>query len=162
MRFLSYRILNLAGFFLIVFILGFAVYLQQNLHLQPCPLCILQRILFAILGILFFTGSLYQPKQLFRRLFAAVLLIVASLGTLLASRQVYLQHLAPGQQPPCAPNFYYLLQNFPLRQSLPIFFRGSGDCAEIQWTLWHMSIAEWSLGFFIIFAGLALVQMLRK
>jgi protein dithiol:quinone oxidoreductase len=162
MRFFSYRILNLAGFLLIVFILGCAIYLQQHLHLQPCPLCIMQRILFGILGILFFIGSLYQPKRFFRTLYAILLLVVSILGVLLASRQVYLQHLPPGEQPACAPNFYYLLQHFPFSQSLPIFFRGSGDCATVQWTLWHLSIAEWSLGFFIIFAGVGLMQMWRK
>lgn len=162
MRFFSNRQYNLIGLLLVLTILGAAVYLQMGLGLEPCPLCLLQRFCFILLGLLFFIGIFYSPMQLGRIVHALLILFVAVLGGIIAARQIWLQHLPAGQAPACMPGFYYLLQHFSLREALPIIFKGSQDCADIQWLFLHLSMPEWSLIFFILFALWAIVQMVRR
>ena len=46
-----------------------------------------------------------------------------------------------------------MLENFPLTEVLPKVFRGSGDCSESAWTLVGLTIADWSLLWFVVLAA---------
>jgi disulfide bond formation protein DsbB len=75
---------------------------------------------------------------------------------------VYLQHLPPEQVPACGPDLFYMLDNFPIARTLQMLLRGSGQCAEVHWRFLGLSIAEWSLVWFALFAVAALYLALRK
>lgn len=161
MQFFSYRSLNFVGFMIIVCLLLMALYLQQH-GIEPCPLCIIQRFIFFILGLLFFLGTVYEPSRKWRVINSVVILILALFGAFVASRQVWLQHLPTGTAPACGPGLYYIIQNLPLSQAVQMIFRGTADCATVTWTLLGFSVAEWSLAFFISFIFLAFIQGARK
>jgi disulfide bond formation protein DsbB len=83
-------------------------------------------------------------------------------GTATAARQVWLQHLPPELVPQCGPDLYFMMDNFPLSKVLTNLLRGSGQCAEVNWTFLGGSIALWSLIWFVIFSVFALYAILYQ
>lgn len=160
----SHRHINLFGLLLCVLLLLVAAYLQFALHLQPCPLCIIQRIIIVALGLLFLVGALHiPPLKLWRRVHGAVIALVGSLGIATAARHIWLHHLPTDQIPPCGPGIDYLLQTLPLHQMLSVMLQGgTADCARDTWTLLYLTIPEWNILFFGIFTALGLWHLLRK
>ena len=75
---------------------------------------------------------------------------------------MYLQHLPPDQVPACGPDLFYMVENLPVARTLTLLFRGSGQCAEVKWRFLGLSIAEWSLVWFVLFAVLAVVLAVKK
>jgi len=119
--------------------------------LEPCPLCIFQRIFVIALGVVMLVAAIHDPGLLWRRIYGGAVLVLALLGVAIAGRHVWLQHLPADQVPECGPGLEYMLQSFPFMQALEMVFRGSGECAEVQWTFAGLSIPEWTL---VIFAGI--------
>jgi disulfide bond formation protein DsbB len=149
---LSQRWLLVYGFALCVGLILTALYFQHVMGLDPCPLCIFQRILVIALGALMLAGAIHDPRGLWRRVYGAAMLVVAALGVLVAGRHVWLQSLPPDQVPECGPGLEYMLNAFPLTEALEMVFRGSGECAEVQWSFLGLSIPGWTL---LIFIGIA-------
>jgi len=138
------------GFLICLGLLGFALYLQHYEQQDPCPLCILQRIVFIVLAVVFLIAALHGPGRLGSAIYGSALFVVAAVGATLAARHVWLQHLPPRQVPECGPGLEYLLKKLPLGQVLEKVFKGSGECAEVGWRFLSLSIAEWSLLWFIV------------
>jgi len=135
---------------LCVFILVLAYYWQWSLHLEPCPLCLMQRALFVLLAVIFFIHWCHQPSRLcLHRWYGAVILLIAGAGIVISGRQVWLQHLPADQQPPCGASLTYMFAHFPLGELLLALFNGHGNCADIIMQVWGFSLAQWSLVFFI-------------
>jgi disulfide bond formation protein DsbB len=89
----------------------------------------------------------------------AVLAALAGIG--FAARQVYLQ-ATPSESRGCGPGFDYIVNAFPLSEMLPMLFRGTGDCAHIDW-IWHgVTLPMMSLASFVVFAGLLGRGLLRQ
>ena len=147
---ITYRHLFILAALACAGLLAFALYLQEALHLEPCPLCIFQRVCVMAIGAVALMAALHNPGRLGRRLYAGLLGLLAIGGAALAGRQVWLQHLPADQVPECGPGLEYMLEAFPLNQTLQLVLRGSGECAKVDWTLLGFSIAEWML---IVFAG---------
>ena len=78
-------------------------------------------------------------------------------------RQTWLQHLPPDQVPECGPGLDYMLEVFPFQEAISMILKGSGECAEVQWTFLSLSIAEWSLVCFsaIIIATIVAIFKLK-
>ncbi|MGI9229691.1 MAG: disulfide bond formation protein B [Gammaproteobacteria bacterium] len=131
-------------------LLSYGYYLQFAQGLEPCPLCILQRL--AFIGVLLFCllGLLHGPGKTGVRLYSSLAAISAALGIGIAARQVWLQHLPTDQVPDCGPGLEFMLQAFPLSEAIQMILKGSGECAEVDWLFLSMSIAEWSLACFIL------------
>jgi protein dithiol:quinone oxidoreductase len=146
---------RLTSFFLMLVCIGllsFAAYLQINLGLMPCPLCVIQRIFLALLVLVFLVGSLYTPTERSTQRFHSSLIIICSgLGAFFAARHAWLTMQPPGSVPTCSPTLSYMLQNLPLTQTLKTMFSGSGDCARDVWQLFGLNIPQWTLLFFIAF-----------
>lgn len=133
-------------------LLGFAAYLQISLGLAPCPLCVLQRIMFALLILVFLVGSLYTSSERYgKRLHSIFIIIFSGLGVLLSGKQVWLMMQPPGTVPTCSPTLEYMLQNLPLTQTLKIMLQGSGDCARETWQMFGLTVPQWSLALFLLF-----------
>jgi disulfide bond formation protein DsbB len=131
--------------------MGVALYLQHALRLEPCPLCVFQRIFVIALGAVMLVAAIHDPAGVGRRVYGALVAVLGLMGVGVAGRHVWLQHLPADQVPECGPGLEYMLDAFPLTEALSMVFRGSGECAEVQWTLLWLSIPEWTL---IIFLGL--------
>lgn len=157
----SLRSVHTFGVFTCVFLLAFALYLQSFNGLVPCPLCVIQRIVIFILGLLFLVGALHVPNKRWRLVHNTVIFLVAALGILAAGRQAFLESLPPGQAPPCGPTFEYILQTFPFRDAIAQIIAGTPDCATVTWVFLGLSIPSWTLLFFILFAVIGIFQALR-
>lgn len=148
----SQRWLFAGGFTLCAALLATALYFQHVMGLEPCPLCIFQRMFVIALGVVMLVAAIHNPGLLWRRVYGGAVLVLALFGVAVAGRHVWLQHLPPDRVPECGPGLEYMLQSFPLMQAFEMVFRGSGECAEVQWTFVGLSIPEWTL---VIFAGIA-------
>ncbi len=156
------RKLSLFAFLLCLSLLGFAMYLQYSLGLQPCPLCVVQRFCIAVLGLMFMVGSLYIPRnRVSRWIFSLFIVIIATLGILTSLRHLWLEHQPAGSVPSCSASLDYMLQNFPMSQTLIQLFNGSGDCAQVSWQFLSLSIPAWTLISFVIFFLLGLLRLTR-
>jgi len=158
---ISPRIGYLAGFAICLSLLAFALYLQYYQYQDPCPLCILQRIAFIAMMVVFLAGAIHGPRRIGAFVYSTVLVLISVAGGGIATRHVWLQHLPRDQVPQCGPGLNYMLDRFPLAQALEKIFRGSGECAEVGWRFLGLSIAEWSLVWFVLLAALAAYIALR-
>ena len=142
-------------------LLGFALYLQYYQNQEPCPLCILQRVAFIAMMALFLVAALHGPRRRGAIVYSTLLVITAGIGAAIAGRQVWLQHLPASKVPACGPGLEYMLEQFPLSQALSKIFAGSGECAEVTWRFLGLSIAEWSLAWFVVLALFAVYIAMR-
>ena len=152
---LTPRLGYLAGLLICGALFAFALYLQYYEYQNPCPLCILQRIAFIAMMVVFLAGAIHGPRRTGAIICSTLLVIIAAIGAGIATRHVWLQHLPKDQVPECGPGLEYMLNKFPLTQALEKVFRGSGECAEVGWTFLTLSIAEWSLAWFVLLGVLA-------
>jgi disulfide bond formation protein DsbB len=136
---------NLAGFLACVAMLAYAFYSQFHDGLDPCPLCIFQRIGVAALGVVFLLALLHNPGLIGARIYAILIAVTASAGAAVAGRHVWLTHLPPDQVPACGPGLEYMLEVFPLGDTLRMVLTGSGECAKIDWQLFGLSMPAWVL-----------------
>ncbi len=157
----SYRIIHWMMVLGAAAILAFAFYLEQVQGLVPCPLCITQRVFFGLVGGVALLAALHNPVAVGRRVYAAFILLFSLVGGGVAARQLWLQQLPPEEVPACGPGVDYLLEVLPWHELAPIFFRGSGNCAEVAWTFLGLSIPGWSLLAFILMTA-ATWQAVRR
>jgi disulfide bond formation protein DsbB len=158
---LPHRITYLVIFLVCVGLLGFGVYLEVVRGIEPCPLCIIQRLFFVLVGTGSLIAALHNPRRFGIRLYSISLGLFSMGGAAVAGRQVWLQHLPPDQVPECGPGLEYMLEVYPLGEAILKVLKGTGDCAEIGWSFLGFSIAEWALVFFILFVGISAVQIWR-
>ena len=153
------RICFLLGFLICVVLLAIAVYFQLVDGLEPCPLCISQRLVILLIGLVFLVAGLHNPKQTGIKGYALFGTVVALLGASIASRHVWLQHLPPEEVPECGPGLAYMFQYFPLFDTLKLMLSGTGDCAKVDWTMLGFSMPAWTLLAFIMLAMLSFLQI---
>lgn len=128
--------------------------MQYAIGLEPCPMCIVQRYAYMVLGIIAFCSWLWG-KRTCNRWSALVAALVAGGGAFVAARQSWLQWYPP-EVLTCGRDFYGMVQTFPLSRALPMIFAGKGDCSEVDWSFLGLSIANWSFLAFC-FMGLMLL-----
>jgi protein dithiol:quinone oxidoreductase len=130
--------------------------LQHVVGLEPCPMCIVQRYCLIAVGVFALLGSLKPSTAGWWKSFGGLALLFSAFGAFTAARQSWLQWNPP-EFATCGRDFYGMIENYPISRSLPMIFRGSGDCTAIDWTFLGLSIANWS---FIAFAGFSIVLLL--
>jgi len=157
---LSSRAWFFIGFLVCTGLILIALYLQYFVHLEPCPLCMLQRVCFITLGMVFLVGALHGPGKTGTRVYAFVGLIPAFTGLGLAARHTWLQYNPP-EYVSCAGDFYSQLDRITIGRLISNALRATGDCSKVDWTLLKLSIAEWSLIWFLILAVLGLFLLVR-
>ncbi len=144
-----------------VFLMGVALFLEYAMELEPCPMCIFQRIAVIATGLIALFAAIHGPGIKGIRVYAGLGLATASAGAGLALRHLWLQSLPEDQVPACGPSLDYLLDVFPLTEVLSMVLQGDGSCAEVLWSFMGLSIPGWLL---VAFAGLMLIclfQLLR-
>lgn len=158
----SPRLLFLLIAAIIAALYGYALYEQHVNGLEPCPLCMSQRLFYALAGVVAALGALHAPAVAGRRIYAALIALSALGGAGVAGRQVWLQHLPPERVPACGPSLEYMLDTLPFADVLKRMVQGDGNCALVDWSFLGLSMAEWSLGWFIVIAALAGWQFVRR
>ena len=158
----SYRSLAFIGLLTCIASMLFAVlYLENILFLDPCPLCILDRVVIIALGVVFLLALLHGPRTIFTKVYGFLGIVLSSIGIALASRHIWLQNLPKDQVPECGPDLYYMLDTLPLFDVLKKTLTGSGSCAEISWTFANLTIPEQTLILFVFLLILSVIQTLR-
>jgi disulfide bond formation protein DsbB len=159
----SFRLRFLLGFVACVGLIGFALYAQNHWNLNPCPLCIFQRIAFAALALVFLFGGLFAPRSIRgRRVRGVVALIPALVGAGIAGRHVWLTHLPPDQVPACGPPLDFMMEANPLTDVIRLVLTGSGECAKVDWTFLGLSMPAWSLVWFLLLGAWIVLTAFRK
>lgn len=154
---------NILGFVVCALALATAyLYFQNYLGLNPCPLCIFQRIAMFVTGMVFLAAALQNPGLLGARVYAILILFGSASGVAIAARHVWIQHLPPDQVPSCGPSLEYMLQAFSLGDTIRRVLAGSGDCAVIDWTFLSLSIPAWVLVIFIVLGLIGVLGNWRR
>ena len=141
-------------------LLGFGYYLEFVEGLEPCPMCMMQRLAFFAVGLIALIASIHGAKGAIRRLYGFFLAAFAGGGAAIATRQIWLQRLPPSEVPECGPGWNYMVEMYPLGQVIKDALIGTGDCAEVSWTFLGRSIPEWSVLWFVLFAVVGVLQLL--
>ncbi|MDH4482731.1 MAG: disulfide bond formation protein B [Rhodoferax sp.] len=152
-RFLVFLSLGCVG------LLAFGLYMQHVVGLEPCPMCIVQRYAMVLVALV---AGLAATRSSRGALLTSslVLLLIAGFGGFVAARQSWLQWYPP-EVLSCGRDLYGMIETFPLQRVIPMVFKGSGDCAAVDWTFLGGSIANWSFLSFCAIALVALLMVLR-
>jgi len=142
-------------------LLGFALYKQYQDFLDPCPLCVMQRVAFMWMGAAALLAAIHNPAARGQRVYNWIIILGAAFGAAVAGRHVWLQHLPPELVPECGPGLNYMLENFPLSETLSTVFLGSGSCAEVHWSFLGLSMPEWTLSWFLLLGATTVWMMFR-
>ena len=156
------RIWFLLGALACLSLLSMGAYFQLIQDLEPCPLCISQRLAILLTGIIFLIAGLHNPAPVGIKLYALLGTLSALFGASISTRHVWLQHLPPDQVPECSPGISFMLQNFPLFDTVKLMLNGTGDCAKIDWTLLGFSMPAWTLVAFLSLAALSILQIWNR
>lgn len=155
------RSLFLLAFMAGALTLGASFYLEYGALLRPCFLCLVQRIFLAVFTLINLVATLHGPKRNGIYLYWLASMGSALLGAVTAVRQVLLQNTPPEQLPNCWPSLQYMIEKLSFWQALKLTFKGTVDCVEINWTLFDLSLPEWSLLFFVAMLILGAAQFSR-
>jgi disulfide bond formation protein DsbB len=156
---MTFRVGAALGALACALLLGYGYYLQYGKGLEPCPLCLLQRGFFYAVLAVFAVAAIHGRGKI---VYASLAALLAAGGIAAAGRQVWLQHLPPDQVPQCGPDLFFMLENFPLSRTLKTLISGTGECAVVDWTFLGLSIAEWSLAWFVALFCYALWLAFRR
>ena len=156
------RLMWLGALLSIVGLMSYAIYAERVLYLDPCPLCITQRLFYVLIGVFALIGLLFIHRRRVQQSAAVMMALSAVGGITTAGRQVWLQHLPPEKVPECGPGLSYWMENEPWLRTLSLLFKGDGNCAEVNWTFLGFSMGEWSLAWFAALLLLALVLLFTR
>jgi protein dithiol:quinone oxidoreductase len=153
---------NFLGFAACVCLLAYAYYAQFVMHLEPCPLCIFQRIGIFVLGVIFLAATLHDPEAFGRRVYAGLLALAALATVGVALRHLYIQSLPPDAVPACGASLDFMLKVFSLSEVLVKVLTGSGECAKITWEFLGLAMPAWVLISALILGAWGLWANLRR
>jgi disulfide bond formation protein DsbB len=157
---LTSRKLALAGFLICAGLIGYALYLQYYEYLEPCPLCMIQRLCYYALGGVLLLAALHGAGRIGMRIYAVAAFIAAATGVGFSTRHVWLQWNPPDYNA-CTADLFFQLKQYPVLRVLDRAIQATGDCAKVDWTLLGLSIAEWSFIWFVLLALLSVMLFLR-
>lgn len=144
----SPRALSFLLFLASVVGMGYAMFLQHGMGLEPCPMCILQRVGLMTMGVFSLLFALVNPKKLAAKL---ILWLGSFLGIAwafgVALRHVWLQKF-PDPMASCGAGFDFWLETMPMTDIVQLILSGSADCGVIDWEFMGLSIPMQSGIFF--------------
>ncbi|WP_333663994.1 disulfide bond formation protein B [Acinetobacter sp.] len=159
----NYRLVSAVLVLASIIGISFALYLEHVQGLEPCPLCIFQRIGLIGMGLIALVAFIHNPiSNVFKRFYALLATLSIGWSVGVAARHVWLQHLPPDKVPSCGPGLDYLVDALPMKAVFKEVLSGSGECAAIDWTFLGQSLPVWSLFYFSLILLICLLQLFRK
>ncbi len=163
---LSLRYGYAAGFLSCVGLMAAAYYFEYALFLDPCPLCMVQRLATVLTGVGFLLAFILHPKAGQQpnwplRIALLFTLAAAIFGWWAADHHVWMQGLPPEDVPECGPSFEHMMKTLPLNELLTIMLQGDGNCAEVSWNFWGLSMPEWLRLWFIGFTAATVFALFK-
>ena len=137
-------------------LLAVAFYMEYQMALEPCPLCMLQRIFFFSIGVVSLASALTSSQKA-RRMCSWIVVVLSFFGAALAVRHLYLQSLPANELPACLPGLSYMFDVFPWQEIMQAMVMGTGECGDVVWTFLGLSIPGWTL---VAFVGMAILNIL--
>lgn len=160
---ITLRTWYLGVFIACIGLLAFALYAQHQMFLDPCPLCIFQRVAFMWIGAWALLAALHNPAGTKMRLFYAVQLLIGAIaGAATAARHMWLQGLPPDEVPDCGPGLSYMMETLPVMDWFTAVLAGDGSCADIKWSFLGLSMPAWTLVWYLGFGLLTIVIVMLK
>lgn len=142
-------------------LLGYALYEQHVNFIDPCPLCVFQRVAFIFIGLVSLVAAIHGPGKAGRWAYGLLVLVGSIAGAAIAIRHLWLQNLPPGEVPECGAGLNYMLETMPFSQVLSEVFRGSGECAEVYWRFLGLTMPGWTLLWYTVFTIGTIVILVR-
>ena len=142
---LTRRTGNLIGFAVSAALIGYALYAQYVQGLEPCPLCILQRVAVMAAGVLFLLAALHDPAERGARAYGVLIDLVALGGIFVAARHMWIMAQPPGSVAECGASLDYMMDVLPLHEVLAKVLSGSGECAKLDWEFAGLTMPTWVL-----------------
>jgi protein dithiol:quinone oxidoreductase len=153
------RLINVAGFLACAAMWGYALYTEFYRGLDPCPLCIFQRVGVLALGMAFLAAAAHHPSGAGRRVYAALIALAALATAGVAARHVYIQSQPPGTFAACGAPLNVMLQMFHVWTVVVKVLHAGGECAVVNWTFAGLTMPEWVL---ICVLGLGVVGVVSN
>jgi protein dithiol:quinone oxidoreductase len=139
------RRVNLFGALACATMMGFALFAQYGLHLQPCNMCVLQRICVISLGLVFLVAAVHDPAPLGARIYTFVILVAAAAGVAVAARHIWISMQPIGSLPSCGADFYTMIDMLPITTVVAKIWNGGGECQLVLWRVLGLSMQTWVL-----------------
>ena len=151
----------LLGFMVCALLMGYALYLQYVMDLEPCPLCMFQRLALVAMGTVFLAAAVHDPVRAGAWVYGIVQLVLGGMGIGLALRHLWIQSLPPDQVPACGMGIGYMFETLPLFDVISRTLKGSGECAHVDLVL-GLSIPAWTLMLFVLLIAWSFVLAARN
>lgn len=139
-------------------------YVQHVEGIEPCPLCVVQRMAFIASGLVALLGALLGARARVALVFAVLADLIAATGLGVAAWHSWLI-ANPPEWAQCGRGFGWMLENNSLVALVPKLFKGEGDCLTVDWTLLGLNIPQWAVLVFLgmlVLIGLAAIGAIRQ
>jgi disulfide bond formation protein DsbB len=141
--------------------MGVALYMEHVMQLEPCNLCILQRVAVIFTGLIALIAAIHGANTSGIKIYGYLIVLTSLVGSGLSARQLWLQSLPADQVPACGASLDYLLDVFSLGEVLSMVLSGDGECAKVVWSFLGLSIPGWLLIAFLGLITIGFFQVLR-
>ncbi|MBK6598984.1 MAG: disulfide bond formation protein B [Proteobacteria bacterium] len=140
------RLLNFLAALFAAALMGYALYAQHGLGLEPCPLCMFQRVGISAVGVVFLLAALHHPASGFgSRAYGLLIAVTAAGAAYIAGRHVWIQTQPAGSVPACGAPLDMMLDMFPLLEVVRKVLTGGGECGKIDWLFLGVTMPGWVL-----------------
>ncbi|MEN8819937.1 MAG: disulfide bond formation protein B [Abyssibacter sp.] len=149
----SFRPMMAIGGIIAFAALGFALVLQYAFGLEPCPMCVFQRVAMIAVGLIMLVAAVHGPAgRVGQGVYAGLAALAAGSGIAIAGRHVWLQNLPEDQVPACGPSLDYMMDVMPAWDVIRTVLSGDGNCAIIDASFLGVSLPGWTLLGFVALA----------
>jgi len=137
---------------------GAALVSQYRFDMQPCPWCVLQRLIFIVIGAVALLGLAWRSRAGRR---ATPLLLLLLCGTGIAA--ALWQHFVAAASNSCNLTLAdRIVQGLGLDALLPALFEARASCADANVEMLGLPYAFWSLGVFVLVEAMAVALLLAE
>lgn len=143
-------------------LLGYAYYVEYVEYIYPCSLCIIQRVVFLLIGLWFLLALIKPAIGIGKTVLGILAVLTGAIGVGVAGRHVWLQNLPADEVPDCGPGLYQIIENSGFLSGIAQAFKGSGSCAEVDWEFLGLSMPAWTLLCYLGLMVFAIVWMKLK
>ena len=140
MKLLNNRTIYFAIAVLATISIAYAFYAEFYQHIEPCPLCIVQRVIIGVIAILAFIFAIHNPQNFISKIYSIVLIAISTFEIKTAVHHQWLMNLPPEQQPlSCGMPLSVLFKKVPLNSFLHTVLQGDAECSKVTWVIFGIT-----------------------